>query len=363
MPQVSTPVVSATSGEVKLSINLEKGPLSEVSSVLRSLGHAPDTEHHHLKGVKAANVAKRNNTTLRELKKLFRLQPGVLDADIEKDGRILLQMVTSGDQELLAKRDEAIEQVCGSQPRYVTATSNRLRPDQFRLLGAAFALPILLAVIFLEIIGIEGWIPALVAIPGILISSYQMFREAIASVVNRQLGFQVLTSLAVIGACGLMMWEEALIVSILVALTAHLEGDALMKAREAMQGGLDRLPRVARRVKQKQSFAPSAIQIGGIAPMSTSMAPTNAHDHGEPEQIPIDLLSVGDHIEIRSGELVPADGKIVEGRGALNKAPRRENPFLLMLKRAISFRRGLFLLAVQLFLKLKPSVKKRSCLN
>ena len=321
MPQVSKPVVSATSGEVKLSINLEKGPLSEVSSVLRSLGHAPDTEHHLLKGVKAASVAKRNNTTLRELKKLFRLQPGVLDADIEKDGRILLQMVTSGDQELISKRDEAIEEVCGSQPRYVTTTSNRLRPDQFRLLGAAFALPILLAVIFLEVIGIEGWIPALVALPGIIISSYQMFREAIASVVNRQLGFQVLTSLAVIGACGLMMWEEALIVSILVALTAHLEGDALMKAREAMQGGLDRLPRVARRVKEKQSFTPTAIQIGGFSPVSNPMAPTHAHNHAGPEQIPIDLLSVGDHIEIRSGELVPADGRIIEGRGALNKAP------------------------------------------
>ena len=323
MPQVSTPVVSATSGKVKLSINLEKGPLSEVSNVLRSLGHAPDTEHHHLKGIKAANVAKRNNTTLRELKKLFRLQPGVLDADIEKDGRILLQMVTSGDQELLAKRDEAIEEVCGSQPRYVTTTSNRLRPDQFRLLGAAFALPILLAVMFLEIIGIEGWIPALIALPGIIISSYQMFREAIASIINRQLGFQVLTSLAVIGACGLMMWEEALIVSILVALTAHLEGDALMKAREAMQGGLDRLPRVARRVKEKQSFTPSAIQIGGIASMSNAMSPMNTHHHHHagPEQIPIDLLKVGDHIEIRSGELVPSDGTIIEGRGALNKAP------------------------------------------
>ena len=72
MPQVSKPVVSATSGEVKLSIDLEKGALSEVSNVLRSLGHAPDTEHHHLKGVKAARVAKRNNTTLRDLKKLFK---------------------------------------------------------------------------------------------------------------------------------------------------------------------------------------------------------------------------------------------------------------------------------------------------
>ena len=321
MPQVSSPVVSATSGEVKLSVDLEKGALSEVSNVLRSLGHAPDTEHHHLKGVKAANVAKRNNTTLRELKKLFRLQPGILDADIEKDGRILLQMVTSGDQELLKKRDEAIEQVCGSQPKYVATTSNRLRPDQFRLLGAAFALPLLLIIIVLELIGIEGWIPAAIAIPGIIVSSYQMFREAIASVVNRQLGFQVLTSLAVIGACGLMMWEEALIVAILVALTAHLEGDALMKAREAMQGGLDRLPRVARRVPDKKSFTPSAIQIGGASSLSIPMAPAGGHADSEPEQVPIDLLSVGDLIEVRSGELVPADGRIVDGRGALNKAP------------------------------------------
>ena len=321
MPQVSKPVVSATSGEVKLSIDLEKGALSEVSNVLRSLGHAPDTEHHHLKGIKAANVAKRNNSTLRELKKLFRLQPGILDADIEKDGRILLQMVTSGDQELLRKRDDAIEDVCGSKPNYVTATSNRLRPDQFRLLGAAFALPLLFVVMFLELIGIEGWIPALVAIPGILVSSYQMFKEALASIANIQLGFQVLTSLAVIGACGLMMWEEALIVAILVALTVHLEGDALIKAREAMQGGLDRLPRVARRVKQKVSFTPTSIQIGGISPASFSMAPTHNHGPTGPEQVPIDLLSIGDHIEIRSGELVPADGRIVEGRGALNKAP------------------------------------------
>ena len=321
MPQVSFPVVSAMSGEVKLSVDLEKGALSEVSNVLRSLGHAPDTEHHHLKGVKAANVAKRNNTTLRELKKLFRLQPGILDADIEKDGRILLQMVTSGDQELLKKRDEAIEQVCGSQPKYVATTSNRLRPDQFRLLGAAFALPLLLMIIILELVGIEGWIPAAIAIPGILVSSYQMFREAIASVVNRQLGFQVLTSLAVIGACGLMMWEEALIVAILVALTAHLEGDALMKAREAMQGGLDRLPRVARRVSEKKSFTPSAIQIGGASSISLPMALAGGHADSEPEQVPIDLLSVGDLIEVRSGELVPADGRIVDGRGALNKAP------------------------------------------
>ena len=322
LPQVKAPTVSATRGDVKIELDLEKGSLAEVSSALRSLGHAPDTEHHHLKGVKAENVAKRNNTTLKELKRLFCLQPGVLDAEIEKDGRILLQMVSLADKELLKKRDEAIAVVCGSEPQYVTAISNRLRPDQMRLLGAAFAVPILFTLFVLEFLGIEGWIPALIAIPGILASSYQMFRQALASMISLQLGFQVLTSLAVIGACGLLMWEEALIVSILVAVTVHLEGDALMKAREAMQGGLDRLPRVARKVhRHKQSFAPSSISFDSfsIAPQTNPLKPL--HENHKPQKIPIDLLRKGDFIEVRSGELVPADGRVVEGTGALNKAP------------------------------------------
>lgn len=37
--------------------------------------------------------------------------------------------------------------------------------------------------------------------------------------------------------------------------------------------------------------------------------------------VPIDLVRTGDKIEIRSGELIPADGRIVEGKGALDKAP------------------------------------------
>lgn len=322
LPQVRAPNVSATRGDVKLQLDLERGSLSQVSSALRSLGHAPDTEHHHLKGVKAESVAKRNSTTLRDLKRLFCLQPGILDAEIEKDGRILLQMVSSADKELLKKRDEAIAVVCGSEPEYVAAISNRLRPDQMRLLGAAFAVPILFALFALEIFGIEGWIPALIAIPGILASSYQMFKQALASMISLQLGFQVLTSLAVIGACGLMMWEEALIVSILVAVTVHLEGDALMKAREAMQGGLDRLPRVARKVhRHTPSFTPTNISFESfsIAPQTNPLKPLHADK--EPQKIPIDLLRKGDFIEVRSGELVPADGRVVEGTGALNRAP------------------------------------------
>ena len=321
LPQVSDPVVSATSGEVRLSVDLEKGSISEISNVLRSLGHAPNTEHHMLKGMKAATIAKRNNIEIRELRKLLKLQPGILDAEIEKDGRILVQLVSQADSDLLKKRDEALENVCGSVPKLVATISNRLRPDQYRLLGASFAVPLLVIVYALHLMGIEGWIAAVIAIPGILISSYQMFREAIAGVLNRQVGFQVLTSLAVIGACGLMMWEEALIVSILVAFTAHLEGDALVKAREAMQGGLDRVPRVARRLNRPNASKPMSINLGTPLVMSQPVSLAAVHSHQTSEQIPIDLLSKGDFIEVRSGELIPADGIIVEGKGALNKAP------------------------------------------
>ena len=55
-----------------------------------------------------------------------------------------------------SKSDEAIAVVCGSEPEYVAAISNRLRPDQMRLLGAAFAVPILFTLFALEIFGIEA---------------------------------------------------------------------------------------------------------------------------------------------------------------------------------------------------------------
>ena len=39
------------------------------------------------------------------------------------------------------------------------------------------------------------------------------------------------------------------------------------------------------------------------------------------EEIPIGLVMRGDHLEIRSGELIPADGNIISGTGSVNKAP------------------------------------------
>ena len=326
MKQVSNPNVSVTSGEVKFDVDLELGPLFEISSVLRSLGHAPDVEHHELVGVKASAVAQRNGVPVQRLDRVIRRQPGVLDVEISDDDRILLQLVVTSEQALLDSRRRGLEAVLGRPPEFSKATSNRVRPDQWRLIGGGIALPVLIIVMVAELLGYHGPLIPVLAAPGVAIGGIQMFKEAYGSLRSFQMGFQVLTSLAVIGACILGMWEEALIVTILVAFTVHLEGDALLKAREAMQGGLDRLPRTARKVNKAPAFSLRDVGSIGAAPttfgISMGAGPALAPVHEEQENVvPIDLIHPGDHIEIRSGELIPADGRIVEGTGALNKAP------------------------------------------
>ena len=114
--QVSNPNVSVTSGEVKFDVDLEIGPLFEISSVLRSLGHAPDVEHHELVGVKASAVAQRNGVPVQRLDRVIRRQPGVLDVEVSDDDRILLQLVVTNEEGLLNSRREGLESVLGRPP-------------------------------------------------------------------------------------------------------------------------------------------------------------------------------------------------------------------------------------------------------
>ena len=112
-----------------------------------------------------------------------------------------------------------------------------------------------------------------------------MFHEATASLLSKQMGFQVLTSIAVIGASILGMWEEALMVVILVAMAGHLETSALENARELMQGGLDRIPRTARKVinpgiklVKPEQFTSFTMQQGdGL--LKPSVDGHHVHDH------------------------------------------------------------------------------------
>ncbi|MEK9697530.1 MAG: cation-translocating P-type ATPase [Candidatus Poseidoniales archaeon] len=314
LSQVNSSLVSATDGTVSVEIDFEKGNVSEASAILRSLGNAPDLPFVMVSGVQSSSIATRHNVPIKGLSRVFRRQPGVLDCEIDKDNNILLQLAPDLPSELDTAMHNSLRTVIGNNFELVPTNNARISGGQWRMIGSGIAFVMLLMLIIAEQITENAWVFGTIGIIGVAIGGTKMFREAIASVQNRQLGFQVLTSLAVIGASYLQAWEEALMVIILVSWTEHMESEALIRAREAMQGGLDRIPRTARRVPKR-----SISSVGKIS-ASLQMAPVTS-EISKIEEVPIGLIVKGDHIEIRSGELIPADGVIVSGKGSVNKAP------------------------------------------
>ena len=314
LTQVNESIVSATDGTVKIDIDLEKGSVAQASAILRSLGNAPDMPFMQLSGVESATVAARHSVPVKRLPRIFKRQPGVLDCELDWDGNILLQLTPEPTNELRVAMENALKQVIGGPYKLVEASKTRITSEQWRMIGSGFAFIMLVLVFISDALDLSPWVIGGFGLAGVSLGGIKMFSQAWASVKNRQLGFQVLTSLAVIGASYLQAWEEALMVLVLVSWTEHMEGEALIKARKAMQGGLDRLPRTARRVSKKIR--------GNFSLVSTpmSMSPTN-QNIPEEEEIPIGLVMTGDHLEIRSGELIPADGKIISGTGSVNRAP------------------------------------------
>jgi Cd2+/Zn2+-exporting ATPase len=311
---VNNSIVSATEGSVTIDIDFEKGNISQASAILSSLGNGPDIPFMEIDGVKASDVAARHSTSVKNLPRIFRRQPGVLNCEIEKEGYIILQIVPNLPNDLRKAMESSIRNVIGGDYRLVTTSIKRLTSGEWRMIGSGLAFVMLMLVFICEFITDNPWVIGSFGLLGVVFGGYTMFSKALASIRNQQLGFQVLTSLAVIGASVLQAWEEALMVIILVSWTEHMEGEALNKARMAMQGGLDRLPLKARRLPQKNFSNFSIVS----APSLT--APALASNQ-EAEEIPIGLVLKGDHLEIRSGELIPADGKIISGTGSINRAP------------------------------------------
>ena len=302
LPGTTEVVVSATEGSVRVNLDLARGRISRVSSVLDSLGHSPDIEWRLVQGKTAGEVSNRLGIDRKGLRNALLEVPGILNASLD-DGRIELQLIPTDSLKVSEMTEEGLRRLLGEYT-LVESKNKRLRPDQVQLIGAVMTIPLLFAVFAIEMAEMHWWVAAAITGVGILFAGMPMFQSAIASIQNRVLGFQVLTSLAVLGALYLKEWPEALVVTGLVALAGHLEESALVRAREAMQGGLDRLPRRARLVDEGQKI-------------------DNPCDD---EWTPVAALEPGDIVEVRSGEVVPVDGTVVDGTGAIDKAPLTGEP-------------------------------------
>ena len=330
LPGIQECSVSATEGRISITLDTSRGNVSRTSSVLEKLGHPADIDWVTISDLSASQIENKVGIKGSKLTNSISNVIGVLGSRI-KSGKIELQLLDISDQNIKLAQKKGLEYFFGENYSISAISYSDITKDHLQLIGAILTIPIIIIVILMNSnSNVPNWSTLLVSLVGLSFSSYYMFKEAIASIQHRVLGFQILTSLAVIGAMLLGEYPEALMVSGLVALAAHLENSALIRARNAMQGGFDRIPRYAR--IHASSNINQSLRIDGIIPSEGISLSVNAPVCNDTDLLPIEAVNIGDNIEIRSGEIISIDGIVIEGNGAVDKAPLTGEPIPIIVK-------------------------------
>ncbi len=349
LPGIQSCKISVAEGTVEIYQDISDGTVARASSVLTSLGHEPDVGWLRAVGANPERAALRLGVDNKGLRNTILSIPGTLDARTDK-GNIDVQRVWISDPELRTASEQKMSEVLGEGRLLSPVRESGFRKDQIQLLAAVLTIPLIVLVAAIEA---SEMIPSAVAwaltLTGVAFAGNQLFKEAIAGLRNRVIGFQVLTSLAIVGAIALGELIESLMVVSLVAFASHLENRALIRARQSMQGGLDRLPRRARLVangETKQLGAARSLNV--INSVSLSISSDMDCDN---DLVPVEALEVGEMIEVRSGETVPVDGVIIEGTGAIDRAPLTGEPIPIPVKVGDRVEAGLVLARGPLVIK------------
>ncbi len=349
LPGIQSCKISVADGTVEISQDISDGTVSRASSVLSSLGHEPDIGWLRAVGANPEQIALGLGLDNKGLKNSILGIPGTLDARTDK-GHIDVQRVWISDPELRTASERKMIEILGEGHILSPVRESGFRKDQIQLLAAVLTIPLIMLVALIES---SETIPQLVAwaisLGGVAFAGNQLFKEAIAGLRNRVVGFQVLTSLAVLGAIALGELVEALMVVSLVAFASHLENRALIRARQSMQGGLDRLPRRARVITTDKPMETGATRSLNVI-NAVALDPSSVSDCDN-DLVPVEALEVGETIEVRSGETVPVDGVIVEGTGAIDRAPLTGEPIPIPVKVGDRVEAGLVLTRGPLVIK------------
>ncbi|MDI6854666.1 MAG: heavy metal translocating P-type ATPase [Deltaproteobacteria bacterium] len=159
------------------------------------------------------------------------------------------------------------------------------------------------------------WVELALATPVVLWGGWPFFVRAVKSVINRSLNMFTLIGLGVSvayvysvvaalfpeifpasfrGAAGevAVYFEAAAVITTLVLLGQVLELKARSATSRAIKELLGLAPKTARRIKED----------------------------GTEEDIPLELVQVGDRLRVRPGEKVPVDGTVLEGKSAVDES-------------------------------------------
>lgn len=123
------------------------------------------------------------------------------------------------------------------------------------------------------------------------LSGHQTFIKGLRNLVRFKFTIDTLMTIALVGAVAIGEWKEGTLVAILFGLNEYLEGLGMEKARRSVEALLEVAPREAIVLRD-----------------------------GDETVVPIETLAAGDVVLVRSGDKIPSDGVIVDGRSSVSEA-------------------------------------------
>jgi heavy metal translocating P-type ATPase len=141
--------------------------------------------------------------------------------------------------------------------------------------------------------GVSDIVQTTVYIAAMVIGGWFFGREALEELIQeREIGIELLMSVAAIAAGLMGQWGEAAMLVFLYSISEAAESYTEERTRGAIRALMDLAPKTARIIRD-----------------------------GKEIRVSIDELVVGDRFIVHPGEAIPTDGEIIEGTSSVNQAP------------------------------------------
>ena len=150
-------------------------------------------------------------------------------------------------------------------------------------------------------------LPWWLAVASTIVSGWHVFIAASRAVRYSRIEMNTLMVIAAIGAIAVGEYFESSVAMLLFGVSIWLESYSVNRAKKAVASLVGLMPQRARVVKRKDQSSNGALQLA-------SLKDSDIED--------VECLHVhkGDVVVVRSGERVPADGKIIDGSGAIDQS-------------------------------------------
>ncbi|KKI90259.1 cadmium transporter [Bacillus sp. SA1-12] len=190
---------------------------------------------------------------------------------------------------------DKVHQILSSDGAYIVNETEQGHEHEHHTGVKWIALLSLSAIFYVAAYLIEYWGNENIAIglflAATVLSGYQTFLKGLKNLFKVKFNIETLMTIALIGALSIGEWKEGALVAILFGLNEYLEGLGMQKARKSMEKLLE------------------------IAPKEATVL-----ENGQEKLVKISSLAINQLVLVRTGERIPSDGVVIEGKSSVNEA-------------------------------------------